>query len=444
MEKYTASTNKKKGYIISELTDLNFVNSITTKIIVIVTLAFLFTAPIAQKINNFINSFDFITGNYGAYINTAINVLVINSIIVFFVRRMVVNPLKKHMKELEDVSNGDISKMIEVRGKDEFSKLALAMNGTKEKLNIIISKIQDNALETSESTSELALSLGNIQESAHNVTKAIEEIALGASKQAEDIEDSSEKLNSLGEMIEIDQKYMQSMNESSYIVSQLVDEGLVEMENLTGITDRTMTSIEDVNNLVLKTNDSAGQIGEASNVIASIADQTNLLALNAAIEAARAGENGRGFAVVAEEIRKLAEQSTQSTKAIDEVVKELQHNSKEVVNKMERVSEISKIQAQSVNTSKDKYLAIAQAIKKSEDAVKILNESGNKMLDMKSEIVDTLVTLSSIAMENASATEEIIATVEEQTASIERITDVSGKISSMAEKLDETASVFKV
>lgn len=424
--------------------NLKFLNSIANEIMVIVTLAFLLTAPVAQRISNLIDSFDIITGNYGAYINTLINIIVINMIIMFFVKRIVINPLKKHIQDLNDLSEGNISQTIESDGNDEFSQLATGMNSTIDKLNNIIAKIQKNAVKTSDSTSELALNLKNVEESANNITKAVEEVALGASKQAEDIENISKKINLWEEMIELDQKNVRTLNASSSEARALIDRGLLEVEKLSELTEKTLEALKGVNELILKTNKSAEQIGGASNVILSIADQTNLLALNASIEAARAGEHGRGFAVVAEEIRKLAEQSTSSTRVIDEVVNELQFNSKEVVETMKKVSDIFFGQANSVKTSEDNYLSIAKAISFFEEIVVALNESGVKMLKMKSEVVDRLIVLSDVSTGNASSSEEIIATLEEQTASIAKITDASANISLTSEELKNMTQIFKL
>src|SRR5690606_17590403 len=115
---------------------------------------------------------------------------------------------------------------------------------------------------------------------------------------------------------------------------------------------------KEVRDVIIQTNDSSIKIGQASNVISSIAQQTNLLALNAAIEAARAGNAGKGFAVVAEEIKNLAQQSSLSTNVIDEIVSELQHNSANAVKTMEKVAMITEQQYKSVGQSKDKYILI--------------------------------------------------------------------------------------
>ena len=149
------------------------------------------------------------------------------------------------------------------------------------------------------------------------------------------------------------------------------------------VTEECNEVAKEISEGILKTHESSSKIGQASNVIASIAEQTNLLALNAAIEAARAGEMGRGFSIVAGEIKKLAEQSSKSTKEIDEIVKELQSNAQHAVKTMERVSEITKEQTDSVMKNKDKYILIEEAMESTLEVLEELNASGQEIENMK-------------------------------------------------------------
>ena len=189
---------------------------------------------------------------------------------------------------------------------------------------------------------------------------------------------------------------------------------------------------------------SSNKIGEASNVIETISAQTNLLSLNASIEAARAGEAGRGFAIVAGEIGKLAEQSKSSANTINEIVKELQDNIAIAVKSMERVTNISKEQAESVINSKDKYQLIADAMRLTSKAVDQLEASGDIMDNMKEEIMDVLQNLSAIAEENAASTQEASATAQEETAAVEEIANASEGLSELARGLQILVAKFKV
>lgn len=147
---------------------------------------------------------------------------------------------------------------------------------------------------------------------------------------------------------------------------------------------------------------------------------------------------------MAEEVRKLAEQSSISTKYIEDMVTELQKNSNSAVETMESVTSISKEQMMSVMNSKDKYIQIAQATKDSEKAIEILNNSGEEMERMKSEIFDVLQNLAAIAEENSAATEQVTSSMEEQTATFEEIAGASEVLSSLAQNLQLLIMKFKI
>lgn len=331
-----------------------------------------------------------------------------------------------------------------LKQKDEIGVLSKSFQSLIENLRYFINKVSISAEDVKMSSDKLSDITDQTARVSEETARVIEEISRGANEQSEMTQNGADMIINLGRILEKDIALLSELNESSDNVVSLVNNGLEEVRELTEKTRQSDLATKQIFEGIIKTNESSAKIGKASAVIASIAEQTNLLALNAAIEAARAGEHGKGFSVVADEIRKLAEQSSTSTKQIDLVVKELQENSNEAVQTMQQVMQIIEEQQHSVEATDIKYRSIADAISVSVDRISNLNTLSSEMEQNKIDILDIMQNLAAIAEQNAASTQEVSASVEEQTASIEEISNSSEKLKELVDELKLLVAKFKI
>ncbi len=375
------------------------------------------------------------------------NAFIIGVVLVVFIGNSITKPIIISVKHAKKVADLDITENLPpkyLKKKDEVGYLSNALQNIIINLRDIIEDTMASSEQVAAISEELTATSQQAASSAEEVSRTVEEIAHGASEQAKNTEEGSAKAMKLGEIIEVDLINMKQLNDSSNKVSEVVNEGLSDIEKLSQITKESDKATKEIYDVILKTNESSDKIGQASNVIASIAGQTNLLSLNASIEAARAGEHGKGFAVVADEIKKLAAQSASSTASIDEVVKELQGNVENAVLTMKRLIAISKEQSEHVKQNKEKYSFIAEAMKQTLLSVEQLNISSTEMGKAKENILDTMRSLTAIAEENAAGTQEASASMEEQTASMEEIASSSENLTELAQRMQSLINKFKL
>ncbi len=374
-------------------------------------------------------------------------VLVVAVVVCYFVGRSLAKPVILAVNQAKKIADldvtQDIPEMLRKRN-DEIGQLGSAFQIIMDNIRGYITSTSEVAEQVSSSSEELTATAQQSTVATEEVARTIDEISKGATEQSRDTENGSLKAVELGEIVEQDQQLMEELNLSAQRVIELKDEGIEIVNNLQQKTEESNKAAENIFISITETNNSAEKINLASQTIQGIAEQTNLLALNAAIEAARAGEAGRGFAVVAEEIRKLAEQSTESAKEIDTIVKELQANSTDTIKTMENVKIILDEQIAAVKETNNKFNGIAEAIVHTMEAVKRLNVSGKELQAKKDEILSVLESLSAIAEENAASTQEVSASTEELTASMAHIADASESLSELAQKLQSEISNFKV
>ncbi|QNO15903.1 methyl-accepting chemotaxis protein [Alkalicella caledoniensis] len=366
--------------------------------------------------------------------------------ITYFTSIFVVKPIKKAVDHANNIAKLDIRNDVPqtlLNRKDEMGTLSRALQSITDNLRTFVKHVDKTSEEVAKSSGELSLSINQSLQANTEVAKTIEEIAKGASEQAENTEKGAVNINDLTMLIEEERRSIDILNKSVYQVDTLKEEGLQILKGLNTDTERSNDSLSEISSKIVDTNKSVGRIEEASSMIKSIANQTNLLALNAAIEAARAGETGRGFAVVADEIRKLAEQSSDFAEEISVVIKELTEKTTSTVALMDTVTEIAKLQTQSVEQTDEKFSGIATSIENMNNLIEGVTEIAKGMEAKKEEIVNIIHNLSAISQQHAAGSEETSASVQQQNTSMSEIATATERLAQLAREMRDSFSGVK-
>ncbi|RGG36225.1 methyl-accepting chemotaxis protein [Roseburia sp. AF22-2LB] len=355
--------------------------------------------------------------------------------------------IRTSIKTVEKIAAGDLNVQVNnklLKSKDEIGDLSRVTITLRDAMQRTTLEINQNVQKLLEASSLLGTAADNTNGTMNKVRTAVNRIVENSTEQAENSKSTSEHMRLMGDNITETSAEVEALNSNAAFMHESSEKAAETLANLQRINGEVEQIIGEVQEQTNRTNDSVQQIYKATAFIASIAEETDLLSLNASIEAARAGENGKGFAVVAEQIKKLSEQSNQSSNEIEETAMMLSEDSQKAVEIMQKMQEIIMSQSESMQDTQKVVEEVVAQIANSMQSIQQIKETTEHLANVRNEVLQAVETLSNIAQDSVSGTKKTYEDTEEVVDTFKQVYMSAEQLREIADQLAGSVQYFHV